>query len=73
MRCFILVMLLANGHKVPTYLNRDLIVSVNSTVRSDCPGRSWITFNNSIPGKCVAETPREVMEKPCVRKEGGAD
>ena len=73
MRCFLLLTVLGGSVPVPTYLNRDLMVIVSPTVLADCWGKSWILFNGSLPGKCVAETPKFILEKaPCVVPEGEA-
>ena len=78
MRCFLALMAVQfiNDRPVqfPIFVNRDLMATVSPRMSDACPGaKAFIIFNGSTPGRCVAETPREVMEKPCVRREGGGD
>ncbi|GJE55257.1 hypothetical protein [Methylobacterium thuringiense] len=72
MRCFVLLVALSDGVHVPVMVNRDLITTISPVVSRDCNGgKSHILFNGSLPGRCVVETPDEIMRKPCVVGRGG--
>ena len=78
MRCFLALMAvqLINDRSVqfPIFVNRDLMATVSPRVSDACLGaKAFIIFNGSTPGRCVVETPREVMEKGCVRREGAGE